>query len=131
MSPFGHELIERIGAVRAHLRRRAALAAGLWVSAGLVLFFGYLTIRAFDGTYVWADPYISPTVAPAVFTPVSGYPGAVPVEHAWFGAFPAWWPALVPQSPAFFLPALAIAFRATCYYYRGAYYRAFALTPPR
>jgi hypothetical protein len=39
VSPFGHELIERIGAVRAHLRRRAALAAGLWVSAGLVLFF--------------------------------------------------------------------------------------------
>ncbi len=60
----------------------------------------------------------------------AGYPGAVPLEHSWFGAFPAWWPALVPQSPAFFLPALAMAFRATCYYYRGAYYRAFALTPP-
>ena len=27
-------------------------------------------------------------------------------------------------------PALAIAFRATCYYYRGAYYKAFFLTPP-
>jgi hypothetical protein len=31
----------------------------------------------------------------------------------------------VPQSPAFFVPALAIAFRLTCYYYRGAYYKAF------
>ncbi len=97
---------------------------------GLALFFGYLTFRAFDATYVWYDPYISPTVAPPVFTPASGYPGAVPVEHAWFGAFPDWWPAFLPQSPAFFLPGLAIAFRFTCYYYRGAYYKAFALSPP-
>ena len=99
-------------------------------AAGLILLFGYLTVRAFNPVHVWYEPYISPTVAPPVFTPTSGYPGAVPVEHAWFGAFPAWWPDFLPQSPAFFLPALAIAFRATCYYYRGAYYRAFALSPP-
>jgi hypothetical protein len=97
---------------------------------GLVVLFGYLTFRAFNPTYVWHDPYISPTVAPPLFTPASGYPGAVPVDHAWFGAFPRWWPAFLPQSPAFFLPALAIAFRLTCYYYRGAYYKAFAMTPP-
>ena len=108
---------------------------GWWVepaatAIGLVVFFGYLTYRAFDATYVWFDPYISPTVAPPMFTPASGYPGAVPVDHAWFGAFPAWWPAFVPQSPAFFLPAAAIAFRFTCYYYRGAYYKAMFLTPP-
>jgi hypothetical protein len=99
-------------------------------AVGLVLFFGYLTLRAFNPSYVWYDPYISPTVAPPVFTSVSGYPGSVPVDHAWFGAFPAWWPPFLPQSPAFFMPALAIAFRLTCYYYRGAYYRAFGLTPP-
>ena len=92
---------------------------------GLIIFFGYLTFRAFNATYVWFDPYISPTVAPPLFTPVSGYPGAVPVDHAWLGAFPSWWPPFLPQSPAFFIPALAIAFRATCYYYRGAYYKAF------
>lgn len=97
---------------------------------GLVLFFGYLTFRAFNATYVWYDPYISPTVAPPLFTPAAGYPGAVPVEHAWLGAFPTWWPAGLPQSPAFFIPWLAIAFRLTCYYYRGAIYRSFALTPP-
>ena len=102
----------------------------LATAIGLALFFGYLTVRAFNPTYVWFDPYISPTVAPPLFTPASGYPGAVPVEHAWFGAFPSWWPPLLPQSPAFFLPAFAIAFRFTCYYYRGAYYKAFALTPP-
>jgi hypothetical protein len=96
---------------------------------GLVVFFGYLTLRAFNATHVWFEPYISPTVAPPLFTPVSGYPGAVPVQHAWLGAFPAWWPAFFPQSPAFFVPALAITFRVTCYYYRGAYYKAFLLTP--
>jgi len=97
---------------------------------GLVLFFGYLTLRAFNGTHVWFPPYISPTVAPPLFTPLSGYPGAVPVDHAWLGAFPDWWPAFLPQSPALFVPALAIPFRLTCYYYRGAYYKAFFLTPP-
>jgi hypothetical protein len=97
---------------------------------GLVLFFGYLTFRAFNATHVWYDPYISPTVAPPVFTPAFGYPGSVPVDRAWFGAFPSWWPAFLPQSPAFFLPGLAIAFRFTCYYYRGAYYKAFGMTPP-
>ena len=99
-------------------------------AAGLLLFFGYLTFRAFNATYVWFDPYISPTVAPPVFTPASGYPGAVPIDHAWFGASLAWWPSFLPQSPTFFLPGLAIAFRVTCYYYRGAYYKAFFLTPP-
>jgi hypothetical protein len=97
---------------------------------GLLTFFGYLTLRAFNATHVWFPPYISPTVAPPLFTPASGYPGAVPVDHAWLGAFPAWWPASIPQSPAFFVPALAIAFRFTCYYYRGAYYKALFLTPP-
>jgi hypothetical protein len=97
---------------------------------GLIVFFGYLTYRAFNATYVWFEPYISPTVAPPLFTPATGYPGAVPVEHAWLGAFPSWWPSFLPQSPALFIPALAIAFRMTCYYYRGAYYKAFAMHPP-
>ena len=101
-----------------------ALTAG-----GLILFFGYLTVRAMTGQYYWADPYISPVASPPLFTPVSG-PGVVPLHHAWFGAFPKFWPRFLPQSPAFFIPGLAIAFRATCYYYRKAYYRAFAASPP-
>ena len=99
-------------------------------AAGLALLFGYLTFRAFNPSHVWFDPYISPTVAPPLFTSVSDYPGSVPVELAWLGAFPAWWPAFIPQSPAFLLPWMALAFRVTCYYYRGAYYKAFFLTPP-
>ena len=57
-------------------------------AVGLIAFFGYLTVRAFNPTYVWYEPYISPTVAPPLFTSVSGYPGSVPVDHAWLGAFP-------------------------------------------
>ena len=102
----------------------------LATALGLAVFFGYLTIRAFNPVYVWYAPYISPAVAPAVFTAAAGYPGSVPIDHSWFGAFPAWWPWFLPQSPAFFMPALAIAFRITCYYYRGSYYKAFAMTPP-
>jgi hypothetical protein len=99
-------------------------------ASGLILLFGYLTLRAFHPVYVWYEPYISPTVAPPVFTPAQGLPGSVPVDHAWLGAFPAWWPTFVPQSPAFVLPWLAIVFRFTCYYYRGAYYKAPFLMPP-
>ena len=99
-------------------------------ASGLLLLFGYLTFRAFNPVHVWFDPYISPTVAPPLFTSPSNYPGSVPVELAWLGAFPAWWPAFIPQSPAFLLPWMALAFRVTCYYYRGAYYKAFFLTPP-
>src|SRR5262245_52162117 len=104
--------------------------APAFTAIGLIAFFGYLTFRALNATYVWYEPYISPTVAPPLFTPASGYPGAVPVDHAWLGVFPSWWPSFLPQSPAFFIPGLAIAFRFTCYYYRGAYYKAFGLTPP-
>lgn len=102
----------------------------LLTALGLIAFFGYLTVRAFHPVYVWHAPYISPTVAPALFTSPGVYPGSVPIEHAWFGAFPDWWPPFLPQTPAFFLPAMAIAFRFTCYYYRGAYYKALGLTPP-
>src|SRR5215510_6800568 len=104
--------------------------APAWTAIGLIVFFGYLTLRAFNATYVYYAPYISPTVAPPLFSPASGYPGAVPVSHAWLGAFPSWWPSFLPQSPAFFIPASAIAFRFTCYYYRKAYYRALVLAPP-
>ncbi len=113
-----------------HSRLDAWWVGPALTAVGLVFLFGYLTFRAFQGTYMWYAPYISPTVAPPLFTPASGYPGAVPVEVAWFGAFPSWWPSFLPQSPAFFVPALAIAFRFTCYYYRKAYYRSIVMSPP-
>jgi hypothetical protein len=97
--------------------------------AGLAILFGYMFVRAFHPVYVWADPYLSPVVAPPLFGG-GAYAGGVPAGIAWAGAFPRWWPSFLPQSPAFFFPGFAVAFRATCYYYRKAYYRAFAATPP-
>jgi hypothetical protein len=121
----------------AHARTDKWWAGPLATAVGLILFFGYLTVRAFQGTYYIAEglPYLSPVAAPPLFGVgpeyMADYPGAVPAAQSLFGwAFPAWWPKFIPQSPAFFIPGLAIAFRATCYYYRKAYYRAFAASPP-
>jgi hypothetical protein len=122
--------VTRSGGFARTSRRDAWWMQPAATALGLCLFFGYLTLRAFNPVHVWHEPYISPTVAPPLFTPASGYPGAVPVEHAWLGAFPGWWPRFLPQSPAFFFPVLAIAFRFTCYYYRGAGYKALAFSPP-
>ena len=49
--------------------------------------------------------------------------------HAWFGPKPDWWPALAPFSPALLILPFPGLFRFTCYYYRGAYYKAFWMDP--
>ena len=50
--------------------------------------------------------------------------------HAWFGPKPAWWLSWLPWSPAFLILWAPGGFRLTCYYYRGAYYKAFWADPP-
>ena len=50
--------------------------------------------------------------------------------HAWFGPKPAWWPGCLPFSPALLILPFPGGFRFTCYYYRGAYYKAFWADPP-
>ena len=45
-------------------------------------------------------------------------------------AKPAWWPSWAPFSPAFLILWAPAGFRLTCYYYRGAYYKAFWADPP-
>jgi len=72
-------------------------------------------------------PYLSPFYAPVLWASPD-YPAGL--EHAWFGAKPAWFPALVPFSPALLILPFPGLFRLTCYYYRGAYYKAFWADPP-
>ena len=48
----------------------------------------------------------------------------------WFGPKPAWWPGWLPFSPALLILWAPGGFRFTCYYYRGAYYKAFWADPP-
>ncbi len=65
--------------------------------------------------------YLSPFYSPSFFgsTP---HPGI-------FGVTPTWWPAWALFSPAFLIMWVPAGFRFTCYYYRGAYYKAFWLDP--
>jgi len=50
--------------------------------------------------------------------------------HNWFGDKPRWWPGWLPWSPALLILWAPGLFRLTCYYYRGAYYKAFWADPP-
>ena len=83
-------------------------------------FVVYATWAAFQNAHYTYGPYLSPFYSPEVF-------GDSP--HAWFGPKPGWWPGLLPFSPALIILPFPGLFRFTCYYYRGAYYKAFWADP--
>lgn len=93
----------------------------LLVFLGFSTFIVYSTWAAFQGTHYVSGPYISPFYAPEIF-------GDSP--HALFGKKPTWIPEYLPWSPALLILWAPGLFRFTCYYYRGAYYKAFWLDPP-
>ncbi len=109
----------------------------LLVFLGFSAFIVYSTWAAFEGTatahcYYWlggSNPnayganYISPFFSPELFSASASAPPAV------FGTLPSIWPAWLPFSPAFLMMWIPAGFRFTCYYYRGAYYKAFWLDP--
>src|SRR5215467_10092091 len=88
---------------------------------GLSLFLVYSTWAAFQGDNYRFGPYLSPFYSPELL----GDP-----LHAWFGGWPHWWPAWIPASAALLILWAPGGFRITCYYYRGAYYKAFWADPP-
>src|SRR6476620_7647370 len=97
-----------------------------WLQPLIVLlllstFIGYATWAAFQGEHYSYGSYLSPFYSPELF-------GSSP--HAWFGPKPGWFPAWLPFSPAFLILPFPAGFRFTCYYYRGAYYKAFWADPP-
>src|SRR5678810_424548 len=87
----------------------------------LLAFVVYATWAAFQGEHYHFGPYISPFYSPEIF-------GDSP--HSWFGPKPGAWPAWLPFSPALLILPIPGLFRLTCYYYRGAYYKAFWADPP-
>src|SRR3984893_17888284 len=93
----------------------------LLVFLGLSTFIVYSTWAAFQGHHYSFGPYLSPFYSPELF----GDPA-----HSWFGSKPGIWPAWLPFSPALLILPLPGLFRLTCYYYRGAYYKAFWADPP-
>jgi hypothetical protein len=82
-----------------------------WVAPaiqGLVLavLITYANWAAFQGNNYQVGGYLSPLYSPLISVP-------------WF-----------PISPAFLILLPPVLFRATCYYYRKAYYRSYFLDPP-
>ena len=105
---------------------RTARRDSWWIQPVLVFtalsaFVVYSTWAAFQGNHYWFGPYLSPFYSPELF-------GSSP--HSWFGPKPASWPGWLPFSPALLILWAPAGFRLTCYYYRGAYYKAFWADPP-
>jgi hypothetical protein len=119
------------GGHRADITART-LRTDRWWTQPLVIavlfaaFVVYATWAAFDHHFVastgnrifYADPYQSPFYSPC-FT--DGCPSVISWGHVDF------WHWL---SPALYILIFPLSFRATCYYYRKAYYRAFWFSPP-
>jgi hypothetical protein len=103
------------------MRRDAWWLQPLLTFLTLGTFIIYTTWAAFQGEHYHTGPYLSPFYSPEIF-------GGSP--HSWFGPKPGWWPQWAPFSPALLILWVPALFRLTCYYYRGAYYKAFWADPP-
>ncbi len=88
------------------LRTDAWWIAPLITAVVLGTFGVYSTWRAFANVDFLVQPYLSPFYSPYILA--------------------SWWP----FSPALLILWAPLGFRATCYYYRKAYYRSFFLAPP-
>jgi hypothetical protein len=101
----------------------------LVVFLGLGAFVVYSTWAAFQGAHYEFGPYLSPMYSPLLFDAGTAFGTGSLGHHTWFGAWPGWIPAWVPASPALLILSIPAGFRTTCYYYRGAYYKAFWADP--
>ncbi len=102
--------------------------APLLVIAGFGAFIVYSTWAAFQGNNFFIggveQPHVQQLLSP-FYSPVIWDPRGVHSGHAWLGELPLWWPAWLIFSPALLILPFPGGFRFTCYYYRGAYYKAF------
>jgi hypothetical protein len=85
----------------------------LVVFLSFLAFIVYSTWAALQGKDYQFGPYLSPFYSPLLVT-----------------SRPAWFPEFLPFSAAIFILWAPVGFRITCYYYRGAYYKAWWLDPP-
>jgi len=93
----------------ATLRKDNWWVGPLLTAAVIVFFLGYSTFRAFENQYFQYGNVLSPIYSPLIPTDGMGIPFL---------------------TPAMLILPFPGSFRITCYYYRKAYYRAFAMTPP-
>ena len=85
----------------------------LLVFLGFSSFIVYSTWAALQNAHFEFGPYLSPFYSPLLMRTA-----------------PGWWPAFLPFSAAMLILWAPGGFRFTCYYYRGAYYKAFWADPP-
>jgi len=117
------------------MRRDAWWLQPLLTFFGLSTFIVYSTWRAFHGQHFLAVEgganYLSPFFSPIVYfhdlPTLTAELKIALADHSWLGTMPGWMPNWV--SPAFFILWAPAGFRFTCYYYRGAYYKAFWADP--
>jgi hypothetical protein len=94
---------------RSTLRTDAWWLEPLFVFVSLSVFFGWLTISIFLDRWAFeVGPYLSPVYEPKFFDAKQN----------------------LLLSPALIVLLGPVPFRATCYYYRRAYYRSYFLSPP-
>src|SRR6516165_7489795 len=118
---------EAPGRTRAQISERTFRQDPWWqapaiTAAGLTIWLVYATVRVFTGHWYYVPQYhyLTPFYSPCV----SGecVPGSRTLGQ--------WWPAIPPIIPyAIVSLVFVLGFRLTCYYYRGAYYRAFWRSP--
>jgi len=119
----GEAASRSIGGRRAAIRQRTlrndawwAYPASVWL--GLGLFTAYGIWVAFVNQDYFVKPYLSPFYSPCI------------ANHCVDDLYPHFVPAPANFSPALIILAFPGLFRATCYYYRKATYRAFFGSPP-
>ena len=98
-------------------RRDAWWVEPLIVVVVLVSFSIYATWAAFQNANYYVAPYLSPFYSPCL---------AANCAHVTLPLIGSWWS----LSPALLILWIPLGFRATCYYYRKAYYRSFFWSPP-
>lgn len=87
-------------------RKDAWWVEPLLVGIGFAIFIVYATFRAFENNFFEISSYLSPFYSPKI---------SLDLWHI---------------SPALLILWIPAGFRATCYYYRKAYYRAYFADPP-
>ena len=120
------------------LRKDTWWVVPLVVFLALSAFLVYANWAAFQNDHYTHGNYLSPFYSPTLFAtpPAEGAEAAEfsrrmeHVHHSWLGDQPGWWPGFLPFSPALLILMFPAGFRMTCYFYRGAYYKAFWADPP-
>jgi hypothetical protein len=103
----------------------AAPAATLAVLTAFLIYAHWVVLTQHNHYFLsrGGANYLSPFYSPLAFDSAGQKSG-----HAWLSARPAWLPLWV--TPAALILIFPAGFRFTCYYYRGAYYKAFWADPP-